>query len=107
MFFKSKKSIRTITWTGEKDDWAVKLSGREEGQLFESLDYSASLAFWDCDYMGGVCCLQMSVLPDSYFGKVLNLFKINLVKLQILKEKSKEDMLSFNSNLITKVKYLK
>ncbi|KAE9547865.1 hypothetical protein FO519_008926, partial [Halicephalobus sp. NKZ332] len=67
VFFKSKKSIRIVTWTGEKDDWSVRISGREEGHTFEPLEYCASLAFWESDYMSGICCLQMNALLDSYF----------------------------------------
>lgn len=57
VFYKDRKSVRLLTRTGEKDDWNVTITGREENKQISSFSFAASLVFFDSRYVTGLMCV--------------------------------------------------
>ncbi|KAI6242069.1 NACHT domain-containing protein [Aphelenchoides fujianensis] len=53
VFFKNKRSVKFVTSTGDKNDWDVTISGREENKQLQPFTFAASLAFFDNRFLCG------------------------------------------------------
>ncbi|KAI6199667.1 hypothetical protein M3Y96_00651200 [Aphelenchoides besseyi] len=65
VFFKNKRSVKFLTWTGNKNDWDVMISGREENKQLETFSFAAALAFYDNRFMSGVVCVPQSAVQSG------------------------------------------
>ncbi|KAI6228770.1 hypothetical protein M3Y99_01185600 [Aphelenchoides fujianensis] len=62
VFFKNKRSVKFVTSTGDKNDWDVTISGREENKQLQPFTFAASLAFFDNRFLSGVVCVPQSAV---------------------------------------------
>uniref|UniRef100_A0A1I7RSF5 WD_REPEATS_REGION domain-containing protein n=1 Tax=Bursaphelenchus xylophilus TaxID=6326 RepID=A0A1I7RSF5_BURXY len=65
VFYKERKSVRFLTWSGDKDDWNVTMVGREENKLLTPFKFAASLAFFDSRFVTGIMCVEDENHPQA------------------------------------------
>jgi hypothetical protein len=68
VYFKNKRSVKLLTWSGEQEDWSVTMIGREENKQLEPFQFAASMVFFDSRFMSGVVCVEQSVVQQHQAG---------------------------------------
>ncbi|KAI1720797.1 nuclear distribution protein nudF-2 [Ditylenchus destructor] len=73
VFFISKRSVRLLAVNqGDKDDWNVTISGREEDRQIRPFIFSASMVFFDETFRHGACCVAQHVVDEHNMAVALS-----------------------------------
>uniref|UniRef100_A0A0N4ZF20 NACHT domain-containing protein n=1 Tax=Parastrongyloides trichosuri TaxID=131310 RepID=A0A0N4ZF20_PARTI len=67
MFYMNELNNVFIFWSGDKDDWDVKICSKINGKNIEELQISSALVFFDNKFTSGACCIQKAATTDKNF----------------------------------------
>uniref|UniRef100_A0A0K0FUG2 NACHT domain-containing protein n=1 Tax=Strongyloides venezuelensis TaxID=75913 RepID=A0A0K0FUG2_STRVS len=67
MFYQNEQNKAFIFWSGEKDDWEVKLCSTINNTKIEEFQLTSALVFFDNKFTNGACCIQKMATTDKNF----------------------------------------
>uniref|UniRef100_A0A0K0EPQ8 NACHT domain-containing protein n=1 Tax=Strongyloides stercoralis TaxID=6248 RepID=A0A0K0EPQ8_STRER len=80
MFYQDEQNNAFIFWSGNKDDWEIKLSSKINNNNIEEFQISSALVFFNNNFTNGACCIQKIAATDKNFNTDCD-YMIVLIKL--------------------------
>uniref|UniRef100_A0AC35UEM1 NACHT domain-containing protein n=1 Tax=Rhabditophanes sp. KR3021 TaxID=114890 RepID=A0AC35UEM1_9BILA len=67
LYYKDEQNNSKIYWSGDKDDWNVKMASVINGREIDEFDIVSALVFFDNTFTYGACCIQKEQTTDKNF----------------------------------------